>query len=69
MVIVNIAYLQTLVVQPEDSLCTALVKIIKSYYEAWRYMNYKYDSSGNISAAYCADLKACAATAAGTTTT
>lgn len=49
------------VVNSSDSICTALIKVFKSYVFAYRYVKYKYDSSGKISGAFCGEIKACVA--------
>lgn len=62
------AELLATIVKPGDSLCEALKKVNASYRLAYQYARYKYKNDGSLSEAYCAELRACAALAANSTT-
>lgn len=51
------------IVEPEDSLCVALVKIIRAYTYAYRYHKWKYDEDGEITDDFCSEVKSCIAKA------
>lgn len=55
------------VVQPEDDLCAALIKVETAYRMAYQYNRYKYTDTGTLSDAFCAEVKTCAALAPPTT--
>ncbi len=58
-----------LIVEADDSLCAAMIKLIKSFYLAYRLVRYLFADDGTISDAFCAQIKSCVVTANPTTTT
>lgn len=49
------------IVHSSDSICTALVKMIRCYVLIYRYEKYRYTSAGKISDKFCSEIKTCVA--------
>lgn len=64
----SVSEVEANVIVSSDSICVALVKMIRCFEQVYRLLKYEMGEDGKISGAYCAEIKTCVATNTATTT-